>query len=454
MRAIPGSIMRQVVGIGAPLSRFGGITAASAAALRRALELLSEPPKTERRQRLMSVAQIAKHVDAPADQVERWARTGLLGHVAPRQGGRFDRAGIERAEVVAYLRRAGVAEKTIKAAAEENRLALLVVDASLMQGGRFTAVEAARKANLSFELAEQIWRALGLPPPDPAEERFSRNEVAALRIINALGGAYSDEAIIETARVMGRSMARLASAEVETLRREMVQPFRDAGMSEMEIAWRLASVVDLLSPALATLMDAAHRWHLEMAIRSESIGRLEESGEGLPGQTTLSVAFADMVGFTAASDQLSAGEVGAIAGGFMRVAERTLPDYGARIVKGIGDAVMFTAPDPVTVGAASVALIGACAAERKPELPRVRAGAAHGPVLPRYADYFGRTVNIASRLCVQAPADRALLLKPEPAPPASAWEKARVDVVHHRRLRLRGISAKVEALELGSRGSD
>jgi adenylate cyclase len=197
-------------------------------------------------------------------------------------------------------------------------------------------------------------------------------------------------------------------------------------------------------------MEAAHRWHLEMAIRSESIGRLEEAGQGLPGQTTLSVAFADMVGFTAASDHLSAGEIGAIASSFMSCAEATLPDNGARIVKGIGDAVMFTAPDAVTAGRAAVALVKACAARREPELPPVRAGGAHGPVLPRYADYFGRTVNIASRLCGEAPPQRVLLLEPDPAPSDSEWHRRGVKVLRRRRLRIRGIEGRLPALELGS----
>ena len=131
----------------------------------------------------------------------------------------------------------------------------------------------------------------------------------------------------------------------------------------------------------------------------------------------------------------------------MHCAETVLPDHGVRIVKGIGDAVMFTAPDAVTLAGAGVELIRACAASRAPELPAVRAGAAHGPVLPRYADYFGRTVNIASRLTGVAPPHHLLLLEPNPAPADAAWHKAGAKVLKRRRLRIRGIEERLQVLE-------
>jgi adenylate cyclase len=160
----------------------------------------------------------------------------------------------------------------------------------------------------------------------------------------------------------------------------------------------------------------------------------------------LAVAFADLVGFTEASDYLSALEVGEVANSFMRCAEDTLPDHGARIVKGIGDAVMFTAPDPVTASASAHALLRAAARDQK--LPPVRVGVAHGPVLRRAADYFGRTVNLASRLSAAAHPGSVLVAEPEKPPSADAWKKAGLRVARRRKISVKGLAQRVSVLEV------
>ena len=422
MRALPGSVVRTLVSIGAPLSRFGGITPQSALALRQALVILMTPPRKGRRDHLLTQQEIAKRVGATAAEFARWVNAGLLGE--PEEAGpppRWGRRGSDRAELVAFLRQRKISEKAIEAAHADNRLPLMVVDETLVRGGSLSIGEAAKRAGVPLDLTKRIWRALGLPPPEPSDRLFTRRDVGVLRLIGVLRSVYSDDSLIETAAVMGRSMARYASAEVEMFRRELVQPFMNAGSGEVEIAWRLANLVDLTIPPSAALMETVHRWHLDVAMRSESVVRIEEAGGALPGQVELAVAFADLVGFTAASDYLSAMEVGDVATSFMRCAEDTLPDSGARIVKGIGDAVMFTAPDPVTAAASAHALVQA--ASKDGNLPSIRVGVAYGPVLRRSADYFGRTVNLASRLSAAAAPGTVLVAEPDNLPSESAWKQ-------------------------------
>jgi adenylate cyclase len=439
--------MRTLVSIGAPLSRYGGLTPAGAATLSRTLQLLMATPRTERRPRKLTLAQIARRVGEKEEVVTRWARAGLLGDPAePGPPPRWDRDGIDQADLVAYLRRRGVAERSILKAHRDGQLSLLIIDETLVHSGTMTIRQLAEAAAIPQALAKRLWRALGLPPPEAGEKIFTRQDVVAMRLLGALRTVFSDEALVESAAVLGSSMARYASAEVEMFRRELTRPFAGTGASEVEIAWRLANLVDLIIPPGALAMETVHRWHLEVAMRSESVVRIEERAGALPGQVELTVAFADLVGYTAASDRLSALEIGEVAGAFLRCAEATLPDRGARIVKSIGDAVMFSARDPVSGAAAGIALITSAAQD--PSLPPVRVGVAHGPVLRRYADYFGRTVNIASRLSTEGNPGRVLVLEPEPPPAVEEWAKAGLKVVRRRRLSLRGISHRVTALEV------
>jgi adenylate cyclase len=447
MRAIPGSFMRTMVSMGAPLSRYGGLTPASAAALSRALQLLVLPPITERRKIKLTAPQIARRVGRSEDEVRRWANAGLLGPPAEKgTPARWDRAGIDRADLIGFLRGRDITERVIKQAVAEDRLALLVIDETLVHAGKFDAIEVAKRAGVTLDLTLRIWRALGLPVPDPSDKIFSRRDIEALRLVGVLRSVYSDDSIVESASVMGRGLARYASAEVEMFRRELTQPLADAGASEIEIAWRLASLVDLAIPPGAALMEVVHRWHLENAMRSESMSLIEEATGGLPGQINVAVGFADLVGFTAASERLSTLEVAEVATAFMHRAEEVLPASGATVVKGIGDAVMFSAPDVVSAAVAGLNLVER--AGGADGVPPCRVGVAYGPVLRRYADYFGRTVNVASRLCAVAPEGRVFVLEPNPPPSTGEMQKAGLRVARRHKLLVRGLDQRVPTLEI------
>ena len=169
---------------------------------------------------------------------------------------------------------------------------------------------------------------------------------------------------------------------------------------------------------------------------------LEASQPVAAGELELAVAFADLVGFTQLSEQLSPLEVGRIAARLLHRAEPALHARNARIVKSIGDAIMFTARDPVDCCRAAVDLVAAAAEDGN--LPQVRVGVAHGPVLRAYADYFGRTVNLASRLCDAATAAE-VLFHPEPdLVERPHWRAAGLALTPGRRIKLKGIEGAIQ----------
>jgi adenylate cyclase len=252
---------------------------------------------------------------------------------------------------------------------------------------------------------------------------------------------FSDADLVEAASVLGMTMSQVAGSQVELFRRRLGGHVGGVE-ANLDDVLRSAAMVDLMLPTASQLLEIVHRRHIEAAVRGESVAAVEAAGGELPGQVELCVGFADLVGFTAASDRLLPRDLGEMAGALVHHAETALPGHGARIVKSMGDAVMFTTPDPASAAAAALDLGAAAGADQR--LPALRIGLAYGPVLRRYGDYFGRTVNVASRLCAAASPGSVLLYCPVPLD-AAAWASRGVAAGRPMRLRVKGIADGVEA---------
>ena len=448
MRAIPDEFVREITAASEPLTRYSGRSRIGAAALSRGLKLLSQPPAA--RQPIaghMTAAEVAERVGRPVATINRWAGAGLLGPPTQAAGVRkWGRAGLENARLVDYLLRHGVTWEILLREARESRLPQLVLVKALGGRGGLTREQVAERAGVPVEMAASIWRALGAAAPAEADEAvYSSAEVEALRLIGAMRATYTDDDLIEATSVVGRAMYEVAEAVLELFRRRIAQPFTEAGGGELEIMLRLATAIDITVPTVSPLLELALRRQLEATSRAETILRYEAATGGLGGQVEMAVGFADIVGFTAASSRLSALELSQMAETLLKSAEVPLPPQGARIVKSIGDAVMFTAPDLVSACSAAASLLDAA---EQAGLPPLRVGVAFGPMLRAYADYFGRTVNIASRLSDTARAGEVLVLRPDEAIPPKAWEARGLVVKEAGKKSLRGVDGRVPVLKV------
>ncbi|MEA2647003.1 MAG: adenylate cyclase [Chloroflexota bacterium] len=446
---LPGEVVREVASVGAPLTRFSGVTHTSAALLARSLELLAQPPAAARPVKdEMTLQEIAERLDRPRSTVQEWARAKLLGDpVKTSRGNRWGRQALERARLVDYLLRRGVAAEEVRGTGDTNQLALLVLRRALGTPGGMTRAQVAKEAGLSDELLARLTRALGTATGDDDETVYSARDVEVLRLVGALRSVYSDDDIVEVASVLGRATHEIAEAALELFRRRFAAPFIDAGASELEMMLRLATLVDLTVPTTGPVLELVLRRQLESSARAETIAQLERQGTSMDGQVEQAVGFADLVGFTALSARLSALEVSQMAERLLHTAEEAFVPLGVRIVKSIGDAVMFVAPDPVTAGRAAADLMDRAA---DTDLPPLHVGIAYGPMLRAYADFFGRTVNIASRLCEVAPAGTIYVLKPGRGTRAADW-KARELVVHDAGAKsLKGIDGQVRVVRVAA----
>ena len=447
LEAVPGSVVERVTAATAPLTRYSGRTQAGTAALASALAVLAQPPRVrQRRASRLTLDKVAAHVGQPLDVVQRWAHDGLLG--TPLDDGAWSSDVLDRATLLVFAHRHGTSDDELKRAVAEGRLPLLTLEHVIAGEPTLSAREVARRAGVPLEMALATWRALGMSTDDVDERAFTRDEVAALRTLNAMRSVFTEDDLIEAASVVGRAMADVASSSVELFRRRLTARFIEAGVSELEVALRLAARVDLLVPPLGPLLEVVLRRHLTVSTRAEAAVQIEQSDAAALSQRELTVAFADLVGFTTMSEHLSALEVSRLAARLLHCSESVLPRHEARLVKSIGDAVMFTARDPVSCSRAAIDLIEAAAKEDG--LPPVRVGAAHGPVLRAYADYFGRTVNLAARLCDTAPAGAVLLYAPETPVDADAWKVARLIAKPGGSLKLKGIETRIPVIRVTS----
>jgi adenylate cyclase len=445
LEAVPGSIVERVTSAGAPLTRYSGRTRAGTTALASALSALAQPPRRRhRRDEAVSLDEIAMELGRTTQEVERWAAAGMLGE--PRDGDTWSHEAVDRAALIVFALRRGSSEEELEEAAREGRLPLLALERSLAGNADLSAREVAEKSDVPLDTALAIWRALGLPIGDVDQLQFTRNEVFALRVLAAMRSVFTDEDLVEAASVVGRAMAEISAASTELFRRRLTSRYVEAGLDDLEISLRLAAIADLMVPPLGPVLEVVLRHHLAAATSAEAALRLDEAGTLLTGaQRELSVGFADLVGFTSASERLSALEVAELASRLLRAAEAVLVPHGVRIVKSIGDAVMFTARDPATACRAACDLIAA--AKQDGRLPAVRAGIAHGPVLRAYADYFGRTVNMAARLCDVAGPGEVLLYAPD-GDSGEGLENTGLSIEQTRKVTLKGIQGPVAAVRV------
>jgi adenylate cyclase len=285
------------------------------------------------------------------------------------------------------LRERGASEAEIERAETEGWVPLLTLDRLLMPGEqRYDIDEVAARAGTDPDTARRLWRALGFPDVQPGVPAFTDRDVEVLRRAVNYGEPVEQVGLLRRARVISSALARVAAAEADLIAEE-VQQLRRAGVDEVDLAERLLHDLDWAT--VQDLQDYVHRLQLRAALWR----RLALGDDNT--MVDLTIAFADLSGYTALTEQLEPARLVQLVSRWETLAHDTVAEHNARIIKTIGDEVMFVGlADPV----AHAALALVRRASRYPELPQVRAGVARGPVLARDGDFYGPVVNLASRL--------------------------------------------------------
>ncbi len=272
-----------------------------------------------------------------------------------------------------------------------------------------TVVELAERAGTTVELARRFWRGMGYANVPDDAPTFTEADVHSLRSWNELllAGLLDEETMLSLLRAQSYNADRLALWQIEaavdhqmrqkgiddTAARIVVMNaltrYADFGVEQLDYTWR------------RRMTSLAERIEIETAQRS-----LEpEQGDVLPLPRAL--GFVDMVAFTSRARQLGSRGLAELVQGFEFTARDIIAANGARVVKTVGDAVLFIADDLLTAARVSLTMVEAMRAN--PMLLPVRGSLVWGRVVSRSGDIFGPAVNLASRLIDVAPKDSVFM---------------------------------------------
>jgi adenylate cyclase len=315
-----------------------------------------------------------------------WEKEGLLK-------GLEGEAREAREELLDQLHGADVDVDELRKAVDEDRLALLPVEIELGGERALTQEDVAKKADVPVDFLLEQRRALGLPQVPEDEKAFGKEDVeAAKQLKDFIDAGLPAEGILAVSRVMGEGMARTVDAVLDIAG----QAFLKQGDNERDLGLRYAEAAKQLIPIMEEQLDYVFNLHMREGIRSDVIGATERATGKIPGSKEVVVCFADLVDFTKLGENLPPEEIGGVAGELADMAA-DVASGDVKLVKTIGDAAMLVSPDDEAMVDAAIELV-ARADEAREGFPQLRAGVARGDALNRGGDWYGRPVNVASRV--------------------------------------------------------
>jgi adenylate cyclase len=273
------------------------------------------------------------------------------------------------------------------------------LERALLGGGATIPLEElGRLTGMAPAVASLVWHALGFADSEPPDRLYSPVDVEGLTLVNRLAEAAGadEEFAVELMRGLGHHMSRLVTWQVIALAERMVAP-GDAthnGTSQ-EGAGRAAQFIAEHLDDLDRMVSYGARRHLAAVLKW-----MQSRGEADALRFPLSVGFADMVSYTTMSQQMDAVDLAQLVARFEAVSANVVLRQGGRVIKTVGDEVLFVADTPQEALDIAVDLADAMAAD--PALLDVRVGVATGQVVSRLGDVFGPTVNLAHRLTEMA----------------------------------------------------
>lgn len=279
------------------------------------------------------------------------------------------------------------------------------LERAILQGTpSLAASDVAQQAGMSVQRAQRLWRALGFPERGD-DAAFTQADVEALQRVSRLVGTglLDFDAALNLTRAVGQTMARLSDWEVGTLVDviDHIESGEHATGSRTSTALRLVAEVN---PVFEELLIYVWRRHLAAAAaRIEALGANEDD----LGTVEVTVGFADMVAFTALSNQLDEERIGDLVEVFESRCGDAVASHGGRVIKSIGDSVLFlhqSPPRALDIAETIIQVVG-----RDVRLPDVRIGLATGSVVMRLGDVFGPPVNLAARLTAVARRNRVII---------------------------------------------
>jgi adenylate cyclase len=297
----------------------------------------------------------------------------------------------DRLALLEWLTERGITIEQMVEAHERLHLTGLAGDLELRPGPRLTTADVAEQTRLPVEDVQRLSLAIGRPVTDPAQRAFTPADVEAFGMFRVAAEFFGEQPLLQFIRVVGSSLGRIADAAVSIFLADVETPLTQSDSGELALAKANLEAIEV-AKLLPGLMDVVFRALMEGAIDRNRTARAEA---GSLVTVFMAVGFVDLVGFTSMSQRMPVAELSAVVDEFEGIAHDVVASHGGRVVKLIGDEVMFVVLDAPSVSEIALALVeqfgrGASVTPR--------GGLAVGEILTRGGDYYGPVVNVASRI--------------------------------------------------------
>jgi adenylate cyclase len=326
-----------------------------------------------------------------------------VGILTPGDGRVFSSGDVLRARWVQNFVLAGVPLDGIAAAISSGHLSLSFLDASAFD--RFadlsenTFEEVSESTGIPFDLLVVVREAFGYAEPSP-QDKVREDELSVIKAVEfQLSRGFKTAAIAQTLRVYAESMRRIAETETDVYRSEVVEPLLHAEMSTGEVMDTQAAFGSELGPLIEQALLAIYHGQQEHTWVKGAVEWVESglAGAGLYDRPFMppAVSFLDLTGYTRLTEERGDQAAADLASRLRALVRQTTLERGGEVIKWLGDGVMTYFPDP---GSSVVSSLEMVERANSGSLPPARVGIHAGPVIFQEGDYFGRTVNIASRI--------------------------------------------------------
>jgi len=298
----------------------------------------------------------------------------------------------ERAELIEWLLEQGITVDEIRSM---NPPLLLATRHIMGDDGTYVSTrEISEQHGIDLEFLQRVQRATGLvrvDDPDAAIHMRADGEAAAY-VQRFIELGLDPDQIVLVVRVLADGLSHAA----EVMRYSALSAIMRPGVTELQIAQASKALVSQIAPLLGPMIQDMLFMQLRHMMETEAVNAGERAaGKPLPGARQVTVAFADLVGFTRLGEVVSPEVLGQLAGRLAHLA-RDLTAPPVRFIKTIGDAVMLVCPDPEPLLDTVLKLVEVVDTDN--DFPRLRAGVAAGMAVSRAGDWFGSPVNVASRV--------------------------------------------------------
>ena len=302
------------------------------------------------------------------------------------------RARAERAELILWLFEQGITAEEIR----DSFAPMLLAARRILgdDGSHISARQISDEVGIELDQLLRFQRASGLPQvDDPDAAVFMRPDGdTAVHIKRFLDLGIDPEQMLTVVRVLAEGLSNAA----EVMRSAALGPVFHPGVTELEIAKGFQALVSQAAPLLGPMIQDMLLLQLRHVAETDAINANERrAGAPLPGARLVACAFADLVGFTRLGEELPPEGIEQLSNRLAEIA-REVVVAPVRLIKTIGDAVMFVSTDTAALLDVMLGLVAATEADEL--LPQLRVGVAHGSAVSRAGDWFGSPVNLASRV--------------------------------------------------------